>query len=88
VVATTFDHLTYTIKLGKAHGDDYYATVWVAGEPKVTGPDAEKRAKQIAERLPRERALAGQVLLIARNKFEDVLKKRAEMLEKKAPAKK
>jgi len=88
VVASTFDRLTYTIKLGKAQGDDYYATVWVAGEPKVTGPDAEKRAKQIAERLPRERALAGQVLLVARSKFEDVLKKRAELLEKKPAAKK
>lgn len=88
VVATTFDRLTYTIKLGKPRGNDYYATVWVAGEPKVTGPDAEKRSKQIAERMPRERALAGQVLLIARSKFEDVLKKRAELLEKKPSAKK
>jgi len=88
VVANTFDRLSYTIKLGKPKGDAYYATVWVSGEPKVTGPDADKRAKQIAERLPRERALAGQVLLVARSKFEDVLKKRAELLEKKQPAKK
>ncbi len=88
VVASTFDRLTYTIKLGKRRGDDYYATVWISGEPKVAGPDAEKRAAQIAERLPAERALAGQVLLIARSKFEDVLKKRTELLEKKAPAKK
>ncbi|HEX5094222.1 MAG TPA: DUF4340 domain-containing protein [Burkholderiales bacterium] len=88
VVASTFDALTYTLKLGKLRGDDYYAMVWVAGEPKVTGPDAEKRAKQIAERLPREHALEGQVLLISRHKFEDVLKKRSEMLDKKDPAKK
>jgi hypothetical protein len=88
VVAGTFDALTYTLKLGKLRGDDYYAMVWVAGEPKVTGPDAEKRSKQVAERLPREHALEGQVLLISRHKFEDVLKKRAEMLEKKDTAKK
>jgi hypothetical protein len=88
IVASTFDRLTYTIKLGKQRGDDYYATVWVSGEPKVAGPDADKRARQIAERLPRERALAGHVLLVARSKFEDVLKKRAELLEKKDSAKK
>jgi hypothetical protein len=80
--------MTYTIKIGKPRGEDYYVSVWVSGEPNVTGPDAEKRAKALAERLPRERALAGQVLLIARSKFEDVLKKRAELLEKKDPAKK
>jgi Domain of unknown function (DUF4340) len=88
VVAATFDGLTYTIKLGKLHGEDYYTTVWVVGDPKVTGPDAEKRSKQIAERLPRERALEGEVLLVSRHKFEDVLKKRSEMLEKKDAAKK
>ena len=88
VVALTFDGLTYTIKLGKQRGEDYYATVWVSGEPKVTGPDAEKRARQLAERLLAERSLAGHVLLIARAKFEDVLKKRPELLEKRDPAKK
>jgi len=88
VVASTFDRLTYTLKLGKLRGEDYYATLWISGEPKASGPDAEQRAKELAERLPREKALAGQVLLIARAKFEDVLRKRAELLEKKDPAKK
>lgn len=88
VVASTFDGLTYTLKLGKPRGEDYYATVWVSGEPKPTGADAAARAKQLAERLPRERALAGNILLIARSKFEDVLKKRPELLEKKDPGKK
>jgi len=88
VVAATFDGLTYTLKLGKQRGEDYYATVWVTGEPKAAGADATERARQIAERLPREKALAGQVLLIARSKFEDVLKKRAELLEKKDTGKK
>ncbi|MDH3320898.1 MAG: DUF4340 domain-containing protein [Betaproteobacteria bacterium] len=88
VVASTFDGLTYTLKLGKPRGEDYYATLWMSGVPKVTGADAAERAKQIAERLPHEKALAGQVLLIARSKFEDVLKKRSELLEKKDPGKK
>ncbi|MGD9950995.1 MAG: DUF4340 domain-containing protein [Burkholderiales bacterium] len=88
VVAATFDGLTYTLKLGKARGEDLYAMLWISGEPRAAGPDAAERAKQLAARLPQERALAGNVLLIARSKFEDVLKKRAEMLERKAPAKK
>ena len=88
VVASTFDRLTYTLKLGKPRGDNLYATLWISGEPKASGADAAERAKQLAERLPREKALAGQVLLIARTKFDDVLKKRAELLEKKEPAKK
>ena len=88
VVASTFDGLTYTLKLGKLRGENYYATVWVSGEPQPTGADAAERAKSIAARLPGERALAGHILLIARSKFEDVLKKRAELLEKKDPGKK
>jgi hypothetical protein len=88
VVAATFDGLTYTLKLGKLRGENYYATAWVSGEPQPAGADAAERAKSIAARLPGERALAGHILLIARSKFEDVLKKRAELLEKKDPAKK
>jgi hypothetical protein len=88
VVASTFDRLTYTLKLGKARGEDYYATLWISGEPQAAGSDAKERANSLAERLLLEKALAGQVLLIARAKFEDVLKKRAELLEKKDPAKK
>ena len=88
VVASTFDGLTYTLKLGKQRGENYYATVWVSGEPQPTGADAAERAKSIAARLSGERALAGHILLIARSKFEDVLKKRAELLEKKDPGKK
>ena len=88
VVASTFDGLTYTLKLGKPRGDAYFATLWVSGEPNPTGADAAARAKSVAERLPREKALAGHILLITRSKFEDVLKKRAELLEKKDTGKK
>ncbi len=88
LIAHTFDGLTYTLKIGKARGEDYYATLWVSGEAKATGADAAERTKSLAERLPAEKALAGHILLIARSKFEDVLKKRAELLEKKETGKK
>jgi len=87
IVAVTFDGLTYTVKLGKAAGDNAYASVAVAGEAKASGADAAERGKKLAERLPRERALAAHTLLIAKSKFEDILKKRAELLEKKAAGK-
>jgi hypothetical protein len=83
IVARTFDGLVYTVKLGKPAGDNYYAAVAVAGEPKAGGADAAPRQKGIAARLPAERALAAHTLLIAKSKFEDILKKRAELLEKK-----
>jgi hypothetical protein len=88
VVASTFDGLSYTLKLGKLRGDDYYATLWISGEPKAAGADAAERAKSIAARLPAENALAGHILLVSRSKFEDVLKKRTELLEKKDTGKK
>ncbi len=88
IVASTFDGLTYTVKLGKLAGDNYHATLAIAGEAKASGPDAAERAKKLAERLPRERALAGHTLLIAKSKFEDILRKRADLLEKKDPGRK
>lgn len=88
IVARSFDGLTYTVKLGKPAGDDYYAAVTVAGEPKATGADAAERQKTLAARLPAERALAAHTLLIAKSKFDDILKKRAELLEKRGSGRK
>jgi hypothetical protein len=88
IAALTFDGLTYTLRLGKLAGDNYYyAKVAVTGTGKASGPDAAERQKKLDERLPRERALATHTLLIAKSKFDDILKKRAELLEKKEPAK-
>lgn len=87
IIAVTFDGLTYNVLLGRPAGDNYYATVAITGEPKASGPDAAERGRKIAERLPRERALAAHTLLIAKSKFEDILKQRAELLEKKAARK-
>jgi hypothetical protein len=75
--------LRSTLKVGKQEGESYYATVAIAGEPKPEGKDADERLKKINERLPREKALAAHVLLIPKSKLEDILKKRADLLEKK-----
>ncbi len=83
VTATTFDGLTYTLKVGKLEGENHYASVAVAGEPKPEGQDAEARLKKIGERLPREKALAQYVVLVPKSKLEDILKKRADLLAKK-----
>lgn len=88
IVALTFDGLTYTLRVGKLAGENFYAKVAITGTAKASGPDAAERQKKLDERLPRERALAPHTLLIAKSKFDDILKKRAELLEKKAPAKK
>jgi Domain of unknown function (DUF4340) len=83
VTATTFDGLTYTLKIGKLEGDNHYASIAVAGEPKPEGQDAEARLKKISERLPREKELARYVVLVPKSKLEDILKKRADLLAKK-----
>jgi hypothetical protein len=83
ITALTFDGLTYSVRLGKPAGDNYHAKVAITGAAKASGPDAAERRKKMDERLPRERALATYTLLVAKSKFEDILKKRAELLEKK-----
>ena len=88
VTATTLDGLTYTLTVGKLSGDNHYATLAVAGEPKPEGKDAAERLKKISERLPREKALAGYTLLIPKSKLDDVLKKRADLLAQKEEKKK
>lgn len=88
VTATTFDGLSYTLKLGRLEGDNYYATLAIAGEPRPDGKDAGERLKKINERLPREKALGGYTLLIPKAKLEDIVRKRAELLAKKEDKKK
>jgi len=81
--ATTFDGLTYVLKIGKAEGDNFYASVTLEGSPKPEGKDAEERMKKLQQRLPRERALTGHTLLIGKSKLDDLQKKRAELLAAK-----
>ena len=88
VTAATLDGLTYILKIGKLEGQNYFATIAIAGEPNPEGKDAEERLKKINERLPREKALAGFTLLIPKSKLDDVVKKRADLLAKKEAKKK
>lgn len=83
LVATTLDGLTYTLRVGKLSGEHYPVSVSVEGEPKAEGKDAEDRQKKLAERLPKEKALAGHVLLVPKGKIDDAMKPRAELLEQK-----
>ncbi len=87
IQATTFDGLTYAIRVGKLQGDNYPVGFSSSGTLRKDDKDAE-RIKKIEERLPREKLLSNYVLLIPKSKLEDTLKKRAEMLEKKDDAKK
>jgi hypothetical protein len=65
--ATTLAGLDYRFTLGKLQGANYYVKFTVDG----------------AQAKPREKELARHTLLIDKSKFEDVLKKRSELLEKK-----
>ena len=87
IQASTLDGLSYSIKVGKAQGDNYPVSFASSGALRKDAKDAE-RLKQVEERLPREKLLSDYVLLIPKAKLEDTLKKRAELLEKKDEAKK
>ena len=87
IQASTFDGLSYAIRVGKLQGDNYPVSFSSSGTLRKDDKDAE-RIKKIEERLPREKLLSNYVLLIPKAKLEDTLKKRAEMLEKKDNAKK
>lgn len=87
--ARTLDGLSYTIRVGKLEGDNYYVTFDSSGtvvdEPQ--DKDGAERIKKLKERLPREKRLSDYVLLIPKSKLADTLKPRAELLEK-APGQK
>jgi len=82
--ATTLDGLSYTVRIGKLAGDSYYVSFEQGGKlAKAARPDDAERIKKIEERLPKDKALAQQVLLVPKSRLEDTLKKRAELLENK-----
>jgi hypothetical protein len=98
VSATTLDGLSYSIKVGKLEGENYYVTFTSGGtlvkerapEQDESAADKERRDKEFSERikkleerLPREKMLSAYVLLIPKSKLEDTLKKRVDLLEKK-----
>jgi hypothetical protein len=87
IQASTLDGLSYTIKVGKLQGENYPVSFSSSGTLRKDDKDAE-RLRKVEERLPREKLLSDYVLLIPKSRLEDTLKKRAELLEKKDPAKK
>jgi len=86
VEAVTFDGLSYAVRVGKLEGENYFVRFSSSGT--VAPSESDDRIKKLVARLPREKILSAHVLLIAKSKLEDTLKPRAEMLEKKEPAKK
>ena len=70
VDATTLEGVSYSIKVGKLAGENYYVSFTSSGNHK-----AEDKAA-------REKMLAQHVLLIPKSKLEDTLKPRTELLEK------
>lgn len=84
--ATTLDGLAYVIRVGKPEGENDYVAFSLSGT--VEGKDDDARIKQLKARLPREKRLSDYVLLIPKSKFEDTLKPRADLLEKKPAGKK
>jgi hypothetical protein len=89
ITAVTLDGLTYNIKVGRLQGDNYFVTFTSTGTVKPDPKDKDvERIKKLTERQPREKMLAGYVLLIPKGRLEDTLKKRADLLEQKRDGKK
>ena len=89
ITASTLDGLTYSIKVGKLQGDNYFVTFTSSGAVKPDPKDKDvERIKKLQDRQPREKMLSTYVLLIPKGRLEDTLKKRPEFLEKKQDKKK
>ena len=104
IKADTFDGPSYTLRVGKQAGDNYYVKVAVAGEPRKTrtpgkgekaedkaknDKEFEERRKKLVEKLEREKKLEHWTYLVAKNGLDPLLRDRAGLMpEKKKPAKK
>jgi hypothetical protein len=104
IKADTFDGPSYTLRIGKQAGNNYYVSVAVAGEPRNTRTPAkgekaedkakndkefEERRKKLVEKLDREKKLERWTYLVARNGLDPLLRDRAGLMpEKKKAAKK
>ena len=102
--ALTYDGLSYTVRIGKQAGDNYYLRFAVAGEPTKAraapknekaedkaknDKEFEERRKKLVEKLEREKKLEHWTYLVARSGVDPLLRDRAQLMpEKKKPAKK
>ena len=96
VAVSTYDGLDYRLKVGRLEGTRYFVQVAVEGDAKRIAPSAppndtpenkEKRdkafaeeTKRLTERIAREKALAPFTVMMAKAKFDDLLKKREALL--------
>lgn len=102
VTATTFDGLTYKLRIGALLVDRYPLRVQIEGTPrrelklpKDLKPAAKAaREKSFAmemsrlnERVAREKTLRDYVLFVAKSRFTELLKKESELLQQKAKKK-
>jgi Domain of unknown function (DUF4340) len=102
VTATTFDGLTYILRIGRLLIDRYPLHVEIDGTPRreLTLPKDLKPAAKTAheksfamemsrlnERVAREKTLSSYVLLVAKSRFTELLKKESELLQQKAKKK-
>jgi Domain of unknown function (DUF4340) len=104
IKADTFDGLSYTLRVGKQAGNNYYVRVAVAGEPGRTRTPAkgekaedkakndkefEERRKKLVEKVEREKKLERWTYLVPKNGLDPLLRDRAGLMpEKKKSAKK
>jgi len=104
IKADTFDGLSYTLRVGKQAGNNYYVRVAVAGEPSKTRTPAkgekaedkakndkefEERRKKLVEKMEREKKLERWTYLVAKSGLDPLLRDRAGLMpEKKKSAKK
>jgi len=104
IQADTFDGPSYTLRVGKQAGNNYYVRVAAAGEPSKTRTPAkgekaedkakndkefEERRKKLVEKVEREKKLERWTYLVAKNGLDPLLRDRAGLMpEKKKGAKK
>lgn len=96
----TFDHLTYTLKVGAPQGDNYPVTVALSADlPKARTPGKDEKpedkkrlddaftakSKQLTDKVAKEKAFEARVYLVPRTSIDPLIKGRSELLaEKKA----
>jgi hypothetical protein len=98
ISAETFDGLTYTVRIGKPIGDNYYVRVAVAGEPAKARVAAknekaedktkndkefEERRKKLLAALERGKTLDRWVYLVAKSGVAPLLRDRRELMPEK-----
>ncbi len=101
VEATTFDGVSYTLRIGRLEKDRYPVRIEVEGTPqrefeerKDEKPEAktarkksyDEEMKQLGERVAREKTLKDFTVLVAKNRLVEVLKKKGELLQQKQKA--